>query len=230
MDLKMSNYKSAQGQDKWINKYIFKNMKNGYFVELGALDGITNSNTYFFEKELKWKGCLIEGNKKLWSEIKKHREAMALHRCIFDGGDVIFSGPNKKGNGGIISDDINNCLTEKDLASAIRVKTLTIEQALDLVNARCIIDYFSLDIEGAEEVIIETFPFDRYTVKVFTIERATEKINKILSNLGYILARKQWPDHYFILKEIAEENGVEGLSFSEFKTKKLENGRIILDD
>lgn len=54
----MSNYRSVQSQDRWIHENIFKEYSNGYFVELSALDGITNSNTYFFEKELNCKGVL----------------------------------------------------------------------------------------------------------------------------------------------------------------------------
>jgi len=42
----------ATMQDKYLNETIFKNKKNGFFVDIGAYDGITHSNTYFFEKKL----------------------------------------------------------------------------------------------------------------------------------------------------------------------------------
>ena len=44
----MNNYKSQIGQDKYISGNIFNNKKNGFFIELGATDGISLSNTYFF--------------------------------------------------------------------------------------------------------------------------------------------------------------------------------------
>ena len=39
-------------------KYL--NFNNGYFIEMGAHDGIHNSNTYYYEKNKNWTGILIE--------------------------------------------------------------------------------------------------------------------------------------------------------------------------
>ena len=40
--------------------YNIINKKNGFFIELGANDGLFQSNTAFFEKEHEWTGILIE--------------------------------------------------------------------------------------------------------------------------------------------------------------------------
>ena len=39
---------------------IFDSKKNGFFIELGANNGLTQSNTAFFEKYRNWSGILIE--------------------------------------------------------------------------------------------------------------------------------------------------------------------------
>jgi hypothetical protein len=49
-----------------------------------------------------------------------------------------------------------------------------------------VIDYMSLDIEGAEEWVFETFPWHRYTVLVLTVERPKEKLVEMLKSHGYI--------------------------------------------
>ena len=49
-------YFSQAGQDKIIREFFFKNKKNGFFVEIGAFDGIQGSNCYHFEKFLNWDG------------------------------------------------------------------------------------------------------------------------------------------------------------------------------
>jgi len=53
-------YYSQCQEDIFLNENIFKNKKNGVYIELGALDGILFSNTKFFEDTLNWKGILIE--------------------------------------------------------------------------------------------------------------------------------------------------------------------------
>ena len=49
--LENEKYKSDFGQDKWVIEEIFKSMTNGFFVDVGAGNGIDHSNTYVLEKE-----------------------------------------------------------------------------------------------------------------------------------------------------------------------------------
>ena len=42
---------------------LLNHKENGFYIELGAFDGITQSNTYFFELNRGWKGILIEPSK-----------------------------------------------------------------------------------------------------------------------------------------------------------------------
>ena len=42
---------------------LFNNKEKGFYIELGAFDGITQSNSYFFELNRNWKGILIEPSK-----------------------------------------------------------------------------------------------------------------------------------------------------------------------
>ena len=54
----MDNSKAQMSQDKILDQQIFKGKLNGCFVEVGALDGIGASNTYFFEKEITFSGLV----------------------------------------------------------------------------------------------------------------------------------------------------------------------------
>ena len=48
------NYYSQFQQDKFVYENYFTNKVDGYFVDIGAADGIKFSNSKFFE-ELGWK-------------------------------------------------------------------------------------------------------------------------------------------------------------------------------
>lgn len=53
-----SKYFSINEIDIKIEKYL--NFDNGFFVELGANDGVNQSNSLYFEKYRNWKGVLVE--------------------------------------------------------------------------------------------------------------------------------------------------------------------------
>jgi FkbM family methyltransferase len=63
---------SQCGEDSFLNT-LFKNKRNGYYIELGALDGILYSNTKFFEDSLGWKGILIEPHPNKFDVLKNNR-------------------------------------------------------------------------------------------------------------------------------------------------------------
>src|SRR5690606_9659270 len=53
----------------------------GFFVELGASDGIRQSNTYWLERERGWSGRLIEPALNRYFEVKRNRSAANSFAC-----------------------------------------------------------------------------------------------------------------------------------------------------
>ena len=55
----------------------------GFFIECGALDGETRSNTLFFERFRDWTGLLIEAGPINYQQVvTKHRKAYSVPACI----------------------------------------------------------------------------------------------------------------------------------------------------
>ena len=55
-----------------INEEIFKNrIKDGFFIEAGAFDGETFSNTLFFELKQNWTGLVVEPNPDAFEILQK---------------------------------------------------------------------------------------------------------------------------------------------------------------
>ena len=73
-----------------------------------------------------------------------------------------------------------------------------LQDILDKHNTPKEIDYWSLDIEGAEERVISSFDFSKYAFGCITIERPTPLCNKILQNAGYVFVKNCKFDSFYV--------------------------------
>ena len=199
-----------KGQDEWIIDTIFKYKKNGYFIDLAASDGLKINNTLILEKQLNWNGICIEPNPIFYEELKKNRNCNLSNIVIDRKNDIEIDFRIDNGElGGIVDEDTDNNYkyrgNELKKSKIIKLKTKTLEYVLDYFNAPKIIDYLSLDVEGAEERILSNFPFNKYTFLAMTIERPTPELEKILFNNNYIfvMKSKKLPfDTFYVHKSI----------------------------
>ena len=164
---------------------IFKK-DNGFFIELGANDGLTQSNTAFLEFNRGWKGILIEPSANAYEQCCRNRPESTCFNlaCV----SSTFSGDEIKGdfNGGLMSsvDGIRNGST-----SIISVKVSTLEKILDSMGVS-FIDFLSLDTEGYELEILKGLNLDKYRPKYMLIEIYTKEYSTLLEFLcerGYML-------------------------------------------
>jgi len=77
-------YFSQAGQDRYLNERVFRNKRDGTFVEIGGYDGWTGSNCVFFEKVLGWTGLVVEASPQLVRRIGETRSARVVHTAIAD--------------------------------------------------------------------------------------------------------------------------------------------------
>ncbi|XP_065321646.1 uncharacterized protein LOC135929081 [Gordionus sp. m RMFG-2023] len=155
----------SMGQIEAIRPYLdFK--QPGFFVECGALDGETRSNSLYLEREFKWEGLLVEADAKNFNLLLgKRRKSYSINSCMsikpsplilpfyehFNLGHVIHPGTNKK-------ETIGKAMPCFPLYSML------------LALNKTQIDYFSLDIEGSELDVLMTVPFDKVFIKVLSVE------------------------------------------------------------
>ena len=89
---KLHKFNGQCGEDAMLfKKYL--NYKNGFFIELGAMDGVIYSNSKFFEDNLNWRGILIEPTKQYDDLIKNRPNAFNYNYAISTvEGEVEFVG------------------------------------------------------------------------------------------------------------------------------------------
>ncbi len=188
--------------DEKILKYL--DYDNGFYIELGANDGISQSNTLHFEKYKNWKGILIEPIKQKYDQCVKIRSKNNYFfncACVsdeFKGNKIKLIYSNLRT---MVDDeknliDPNTHISKEDVKIyeknyEIECETRTLNSILDEVNAPKLIDFFSLDTEGYEIEILKGINFAEYKFRFILIE--TPNINfvkKYLNSKKYELVDK----------------------------------------
>jgi len=196
--LKESGYMSQYGQDKFVAEH-FNFLKNGVFIDIGANDGKTLSNTYFLEKELSWSGLVIEPSPKVFKRLEVNRNCILLNACISnESGTAEFlelSGHTEMLSGLIdkydqrhlkrIEDEIEEFSGEKNY---IQVPCYKLEDVMKEYKLNKI-DYLNIDIEGGEFDLLKSINFNDIEIDVIGVENnyKEDKIKNYLSQYGYSL-------------------------------------------
>jgi FkbM family methyltransferase len=135
----------------------------GTFIEVGAFDGQTLSNTLYLERDLGWTGVLAEPAKVHHAAIRQARPAAKLEtRCVFDvtGRQVSFSEmqigelSTIDGFGG--NDHMQR---HRKARNTYSVQTVSLDDLVKEHFGERTIDYVSIDTEGTESRILSSYSF-----------------------------------------------------------------------
>jgi FkbM family methyltransferase len=196
VELKYEPFYHDLYNDLFYKNIIFPNKKNGYFAEVGALDGMIMSQSYLFEKVLNWKGIVVEPNPVWKDALFSHRECNVSTEAVSDKRGVstfecreipAFSGLKSSVNDARMSDIINE----------FDVKTITLCDLFDKFNAPEEIDWVSIDTEGAELVILEQFFLEnkKYKINLLSFEsHHLDEASVILSKQPYFKIKNPYLD------------------------------------
>jgi len=199
------NHRDSHGQlmqDLFVD-YIL-NKDNGYFIEVGACNGIVHSNTLWLEKNRNWSGILCEPADFWHKELFQNRP-----KCIIEK-KPIFNGVKKIVNFNI--QDGGRSFIKKDSKvvnrNVVPLESISLNQ-LFLENKLTKIDYLSIDTEGSEYEIIENLDFNKFRPYIITIEHNYKKIKRknifdLLTKNNYLRVFKQISrfDDWYIDKNI----------------------------
>jgi FkbM family methyltransferase len=190
-------------------------IRNGYFVELGAHDGVTFSNTLHLELYNKWRGLLIEPSPYEYALAVKNRAkrtSVINAACVQedfrnDWIELIYSGlmtvdtNTKIGSVNPISHaEIGNQFIKADTYK-FRVRAATLTKILEEVNAPHKIDLLSLDVEGSELNVLNGLDFQKYQVQYILVEtRDINQVTNFLTMKNYDLV-DQFSDQDYLFKD-----------------------------
>lgn len=199
-------------QDVWV-LYETNYKKNGYFVDFGGTDGVTINNTYLLETKYDWKGIIAEPNSIYHDDLVINRKCHISQRCVFVESDrkVPFLEVESSDLSTIqgFGKDDEHASKRKNGVTRL-VDTITLLDLLKNYEAPKDIDYLSIDTEGSEFAILNSFFTNNteYKIKCISVEhnyiqKQREQIYNLLTKNGYVRKYTEiskWDD-FFILEK-----------------------------
>jgi FkbM family methyltransferase len=209
-----SLYRGLEELDRKIKPYL--DFDNGYFVELGANDGLFQSNTWHYETCHGWRGVLVEPAPNLFLECRRNRSPLthvACAACVsFDYEPefvrIIYANAMSASVG--LESDLPDAQAHAEIGRQFLAPHETVfaygalarplSAILDEAGAPATIDFLSLDVEGAEIEVLKGVDHSRYRFRRMLIEcRDIDKLTAYLEPLGYRLAERfNHHDYMFI--------------------------------
>jgi FkbM family methyltransferase len=201
----MSVYNSQDNQDRYLEENIFKGYTNGFFVDVGAHDGVSINNTLYFEKNNNWRGINVEPIKKVYDKLVDNRPDCININCAVcnNDGETEFlcnTGYTEMISG--IKDNFDQrhlmrLLYENHVMGSktelIKVPTKKLETIFDENNISHV-NYLSIDVEGAEFEVIKSINFDKVFIDVIEFENNYDDVSvpivKYLEDKNYVIIHK----------------------------------------
>lgn len=155
------------------------NYRGGVFIEVGAFDGIVQSNTKLFEECYGWVGILVEPSPNLFEQLCENRPNSLCFQCALGSFEQ---------NGTYILGDFDGTLMSSvngerlNNSHLIQVYLRSLQSILDEVGITHI-DFFSLDTEGYEFNILKGIDFEKTEIDYMLIEIYIKDYVKIVTYL-----------------------------------------------
>lgn len=198
--LLQGKYFSLNQLDRKLEKYV--DYDNGYFVELGANDGVTQSNSLYFERHRNWRGLLVEPAPQNFIKCRKNRAARTRVYCAacvsvdYAEEFVRIAYSNLMSTSVSLESDIqdprahaetgNRFLDKGESVFEFGAVARTLQSLLLEAGAPKRIDFLSLDVEGAELDVLKGVDHAIYRFKYILVEcRDFPRLSAYLTQNGY---------------------------------------------
>lgn len=195
-------YYGLQGLDRKLEKFL--NFDNGFFIEIGGWDGVTYSNTLFFERFRNWRGILIEPSPNEFLKCRKNRPDSHVFCCAcvpFDytrkflpmtycaSMTIAHSSEVAPNQIGDIDEHVlsgRKFLKPDETVYEFGALAKSLTSILDEEDIRDEIDLLVLDVEGFETNVLKGIDFKRHAPKYICVEVwYSGEIFDFLSERGY---------------------------------------------
>ena len=171
--------------------------RGGFFVEFGATDGHTLSNTWLLEKHFGWRGILAEPGR-VWREAlaAADRTAAKDYDCVWTrSGETLTFCETEWAEVSTLETFRSRDHHDRRGARSYEVGTVSLGDLLERHKAPDVVDFLSIDTEGSELAILDAYDFAARPIRCITVEHNhtpdRERIHALLTGKGYV---RQWEE------------------------------------
>lgn len=167
--------------------YELINKNNGFYIDIGAYDGLDSGeapNQTKFLEDIGWSGICIEAHPIVFMKLKQNRKCICHNAIIYKDEseyDMCWISPDRCGNG--IKENMPPTHYEKHLLQygliINKMKTIHLESILDMYDIPEQIDFLKIDTEGSDFIIVQSLSFTKYIYDYILIENAWTDMNII---------------------------------------------------
>jgi FkbM family methyltransferase len=207
-------FRSQFGEDALLWELLGDRL-DGYFIEVGAYDGLKFSVSYAFEA-IGWNGLLIEPLPEPARQCAANRPhsrvvQAALSRSGSGGTATFHVVENREGDSMYSyhqtgNDHLARIAREGAVTTQITVPLTTMDHLL--VNHAAPIDFASLDVEGGEIALLEGFDLDRFRPRVLLVEEnqaaGASPLTAHLERRGYLFVLRLAVNNLYIRRDDPE--------------------------
>ena len=196
---------------------ILNKKQNGFFLEVGAYNGISESVSLRFETELKWKGILIEPNPIHFKFLKKNRgKNICLNYICLNQKNlnqkIYIKNLNQmsylvseNGSFGLNDYPIDriNALAKKSMSGDFNNFICEVQTLKNIFDAQEIkkIDLAIIDVEGSEIDLLDGIDFSKVDIDLFCIETYNfKRLDAFMKKKDYIYIKKLHKEDYVFKK------------------------------
>ena len=154
-----------------------------------------------------WQGLCIDGSFSLALKVLQTRTCHVVQAVVANrsGAEVRFATDDdffRSGYGKIVGEK-----GQRSTGNINRQTTTRLVDILDHFKAPSTIDYLSLDVEGAEEAVLDGFKFERYSFRALTVERPKPRLRNTLRRRGYLYVGDHgcFGDQMWVHESMAEQ-------------------------
>lgn len=212
------HYQSQYGQDKYFNENFFKNKKGGVFIDIGAHDGKSLSNTWFFEKTLDWQGICFEPMPAVYDLLVRNRKCICIKGAVSETKGL----KEFRQNHGPSTEMLSGLQSKYDPRHVQRIEAENAAYggSSEIIMVNCYllndilekyhfdyVDFLSIDTEGGELDILKSIDFTKVYIYGITVENNYDstEIREFLESKGFRFVETIHIDEVYINTAICKK-------------------------